>query len=459
MSHETGQIDTSGERRPSVTWAALAACSALLLAGMLFGAALWMLAAIAVAMLIGVSGWLAKHWSESTVAVRAGGDDREVKIGSQIPVEIEVTNRGRLPVLWVLVEDLLPQSAMAGRRPPLQIDGDRLRVMLLAPGQTERIAYQIRCQRRGYFQIGPAVLETGDLMGLYRRYRVATVPQYVTVLPRVEPLLGYDIGSRRPIGEIRMRDNVMDDPTRLRGIRRWQPGDPMRRIHWSATARTGILHSKIYEPSSIAGATLVLDLHEQTNPARQEPVRSDLAVEVAASIAAALHEAGEPFGLATNGRDAADRVRTEGWLADHRDHRVRSAASRAAAMPDDTDRLRPVLLPPATGPLELKELMRTLARLHRTDGLTLAQLLAESESHLSRETTLLVVLQQCPPETVAALIGLARRGWAVAVIINTHEIHNYSAAAGPLIAENIPTFHLADQSTIGNICRAAVVRG
>lgn len=428
----------------------LAGCCALLLAGMLFGAALWVLAAIAVAVLIGLNGWLARQWSEATVAVRAGGD-REVKIGSRIPVQIAVTNRGRIPVLWVLVEDLLPQWSMSGRRPQLEIEGDRLRVMLLAPGETQRIAYEVRCQRRGYFQIGPAVVETGDLVGLYRRYRVTTVPQFVTVLPNVQPLLGYDVGSRRPIGEIRMRDNVMDDPTRLRGIRRWQPGDPMRRVHWAATARTGTLHSKVYEPSSIAGATLVLDLHERTNPARHEPVRSDLAVSAAASIAAALHDAGEPFALATNGRDAADRVRTEGWLADHQDHRVRAAASGAAAMQAESDRLRPVLLSPARGPLELKELTRTLARLERTDGLTLAELLAESESHLSRETTLLVLLQQCPPESLAALIGLAHRGWAVAVIVNTHDMNDYSAAAGPLIAENVPTYHLGDEQSIGEV--------
>ncbi len=66
-----------------------------------------------------------------------------------------------------------------------------------------------------------------------------------------------------------MRENVMDDPTRLRGIRRWQPGDPMRSVHWAATARTGMLHSKVYEPSSIAGATLILDFHQQHDAAKE----------------------------------------------------------------------------------------------------------------------------------------------------------------------------------------------
>jgi uncharacterized protein (DUF58 family) len=344
---------------------------------------------------------------------------------------------------------------VSGVEPALQVKGDRLQVMLLWGGETRILRYAVKCHRRGYFQIGPAVLETGDLMGLYRRYRVGTEPQYVTVLPNVVSLTSYEIGSRRPIGEIRMRENVMDDPTRLRGIRHWQPGDPMRSVHWAATARTGTLHSKVYEPSSIAGATLVLDLHESTNPIENEPVRCDLAATAAVSIATSLHESNEPVGLATNGRDAADRIRLEGWVGDHR---VRGAATEAASMLSQSDRLRPVLLPASRGPIQLKEISRTLARLERTDGLTLAQLLVESEAQLSAETTMLVILQKCTPETIAALISLARRGRAVAVIVNTYDINDYSAAAGPLIASRIPVFHLATADSVADVCRQTLLR-
>ena len=166
-------------------------------------------------------------------------------------------------------------------------------------------------------------------MGMYRD-TAGTQPHYITVLPNIVTLNSYEIGSRRPIGEIRMRDNIMDDPTRLRGIRQWQAGDPMRSVHWAATARTGTLHSKIYEPSSIIGATLILDLHTSSNPKNHEPIRSDLAITAAASIAHSLHDANEPFGLATNGRDAADRIRLEGWTGDHR---VRDEARSSADEP------------------------------------------------------------------------------------------------------------------------------
>jgi uncharacterized protein (DUF58 family) len=444
--------DASSESKPK--FALITAICGLLLIGMLFGASLWVLAAVVAGVLVALNHYLAKTWSTKTFAKRTAGDS-ETSIGARLRVSLSITNRSKIPVLWILVEDLLPRQAIRSSRPMLEIIGERLQVMFLWGGQTRELHYEILCRRRGYFQIGPTVMETGDMMGLYRRYRVTNDPQYITVLPEVVPLHSYEIGSRRPIGEIRMRESVMDDPTRLRGIRHWQPGDPMRSVHWAATARTGQLHSKIYEPSSIIGATLILDLHNQTTPIQHEPIRSDLAITTAASIAAMLHDQNEPVGLATNGRDAADRIRQEGWTGDHR---VRGAAAAAATMHERSDRLRPIILPPSRGPLNVKDIHRTLARLERTDGLTLAELLVECESQLSADTTLLVILQQATEESIGALIGLARRGRAVAVIINTHDINEYSLIAGPLIGERIPTHRLASRESIAEVCRQTLLR-
>jgi uncharacterized protein (DUF58 family) len=445
---------STSDSMPSPKFAIFAGLSALLLAGMVFGASLWILSAIAAGLMIGLNSFLAKTWSTSTSAVRQGGD-QEVKIGSLVPIEVSIVNHSKIPVLWLLVEDLLPRWSVIHDPPALKVDGPRIGVIMLWGGATRKRDYQIVCNRRGYFQVGPTVMETGDMMGLFRRYRVGNDPQYITVLPTIVPLTSYEIGSRRPIGEIRMRENVMDDPTRLRGIRQWQAGDPMRSVHWAATARTGTLHSKIYEPSSIVGATIIVDLHESTTPKKNEPVRSDLAITTAASIATSLHDSSEPVGLATNGRDAADRIRIEGWEGDHR---VRGEATEAASMLKENDRLRPVLLPPSRGTAHLQEIVRTLARLERTSGLTISELMVECESQLSSETTLLVILQQATPETIGALIGMAQRGRAVAVIINTHDINDYSAIAGPLIASRIPTLHLANGESISDVCRQVLVR-
>ncbi len=114
------------------------------------------------------------------------------------------------------------------------------------------------------------MVETGDLFGLHRRYRVLTSPHFLLVYPDVVPLEGYELASRRPIGEIHLSHRLYEDPTRIAGVRRYELGDPLNRIHWRATARTGQLHCKLYEPSCVAGATLLLDFHtRRVQPARR----------------------------------------------------------------------------------------------------------------------------------------------------------------------------------------------
>jgi uncharacterized protein (DUF58 family) len=426
----------------------------LLLLGMFFGASLWLYAAYAAIGMLGISRLLAEIWSRSPQAIRHRGP-LEAEIGTTIPIEIEIRNQGRLPIPWLLVEDLLPRRALMFQPPALQVDGTRIRVMLLAARRSRLLAYRLTCNRRGYYQIGPTVLETGDLMGLHRRYRVGAEPQYLLVMPKVIPLSGYDIASRRPLGEIRMRERIMDDPTRLKGIRQWQPGDPMRQVHWAATARTGTLHSKIYEQTSVAGITLILDLHVDSNPANQEPMRTELAITFAASLATAMYEMNQPVGLVTNGRDAADRIRTEGWSTDYR---TRDAVRQNSVMRGADDRLRPVILAADRGPVHAREVQRQLARLERSDGLTLESTLIESEPRLARDTTLLVVLQTSSEAATAALLGMARRGWAVAVAVNTHDQEAFSRIAGPLIAAGITVLPLRDEASLPQVCQHIILR-
>lgn len=447
----TSVSDDSG-RFGLLGWVALVA--ALLLLGMLFGAALWLYAAYAAVGMLLVNRFLAHAWSRNTTATRTAGK-LEVEVGAVVPIEIEVRNTGRLPIVWILAEDLLPRKALMYRTPALEIEGERLQVFMLAPGESRFVRYRLKCNRRGYYQIGPTVLETGDLMGLHRRYRVGAMPQYLMVMPQTVALSGFDVASRRPIGEVRIRERILEDPSRLQGIRQWQPGDAMRQVHWAATARTGTLHSKIYEQTSVAGATIVVDLHRASNPAQHEPVRTDLAITMAASIAEALYEMNQPVGLVSNGRDAADRIRLEGWAGDFR---TRAIAQQQATMKSEDDRLRPVVLPAGRGPVAFRDLQRQLARLERTDGLSLAELLLETEYRLARDTTLLVILQSCSEQAAVAVLGLARRGWAVSVIINTFEDHDFSTAAGPLVAGGVTVMHLKDQQMLPSVCRQVVLR-
>jgi uncharacterized protein (DUF58 family) len=272
-----------------------------------------------------VSRLLARAWVGKLSATRTC-DATTAEIGQRVSVAVTIRNAAALPVPWVLLEDLLPRAALLTRAPRLKIKGQRIQLRMI-PGRGETtLTYQLTCLMRGYYQIGPLLMESGDLFGLHRRFRAEAAPHFLLVYPKVVPLEGYDLASRRPIGDIRLSHRLYEDPTRIAGVRPYEAGDPLTRVHWRATARTGALHSKVYEPSTLAGATLLLDFHTAGYHGRGEPFRSELAVTAAASLAHAVYQMGQQIGFISNGRDAADRIRLEGW---DREYRSRLGAKTA----------------------------------------------------------------------------------------------------------------------------------
>jgi uncharacterized repeat protein (TIGR01451 family) len=401
-----------------------------------------------------VSRYLTRSWAESLSAQREC-NRLAANIGETVAVVVSVKNSGRLPVPWVLLEDLLPRQALIHDPPNLRVEGRRVRLSMLRPGGSKNLLYQLHCNRRGYYQLGPLILETGDLFGLHRRYRVVTDPHFLLVLPKALPLEGFDIASKRPIGEVRMTYRLYEDPTRIAGVRRYEVGDPLNRVHWRATARTAKLHSKIYEPSTVAGVTILLDFHQDSHDPRHEPMRSELDVTAAASLANAVYEMGQQIGLVTNGRDAADRIRQEGW--DY-DIRSRDAARKAASMADTSDRLQPVVVETRRGPDQLMRIFETLARIELTDGLNLTQLIGETAGRMPRDATVVAILPQVSDEHAIALGNLKRRGFAVTAILSVWEEYDFAQASGPLLAQGIETRHLKDEDAIVGMCRRFLLR-
>lgn len=401
-----------------------------------------------------VSRLLTRSWAESITATRETSR-RSAEIGDDVTVIVTLKNHGRWPVAWALLEDLLPREALMFDPPRLRVGGRRVQLTMLSAGGRKSMLYQLQPTRRGYYQLGPLVLETGDVFGLHRRYRVLTEPQFLMVLPKVIPLAGYEVSSKRPIGEVRMTYRLYEDPTRIAGVRAYERGDPLNRVHWRATARTGLLHSKVYEPSTVAGATLLLDFHTAVHDRRHEPHRSELAVTAAASIANAVYLLGQQVGLVTNGRDAVDRIRQEGWA---HDYRSRAAALASASVRAKSDRLQPLVVPTRRGPEQLMGILETLARVELTDGLPLPALIEEAASRMPRDATVIAILPPSPTESAIALGNLRRRGFAVTVLLNLYEDWDYADAAAPFLAAGIDVRHLKDEASIVEVCRGMALR-
>lgn len=433
---------------------ALAAISLLLLVGLLLGASMLVYSAYVLMAVFWANRYLSQRWTMALAATRTIAT-HELEVGQTVQVQLRLDNRDSWSVLWVIIEDSLPRGALLGPPPALALEGHNLRICSVPARASRVVAYRLTALRRGYYQIGPTLAETGDLLGLHRRFRVIAPPSHLLVLPRLIPLAGYDVASSRPVGEVKVTYRLLEDPTLISGIRPYQPGDPLRSIHWRATARTGELQCKQYQPTSVAGATLILDLHVASNPQHHEPVRSDLAVTAAASICHTLLQMQQPFGLISNGRDAADRFAEANQ---HQEFSSLGDAKRSVAMHSKSDRLRPIVLPVARGDEHFGRIHQTLARLERTDGMRLEELLLEAQSRIGRDTTALIILQEVDDAAAMALGMLKRRGYSVAAVVNNYDNDAFTAAVGKLTAQHVAVYHLFDEQSIPTICKNLVLR-
>jgi uncharacterized protein (DUF58 family) len=400
-----------------------------------------------------ISKFITSNWVDHVSATRHC-DQLAIEEGETVSIVVEIKNEGRFPISWLLVEDLLPASARLKRSPSLTLTGRNVDVLKLGRGRSARFVYQIKANRRGYYQIGPLVLETGDLFGLHRRYRVASEPNFVLVYPKTITLAGYDISSRRPIGEVVMTHRLFEDPTRIAGVRQYESGDPLTRINWRATARTGELQSKIYEPSTVAGATILIDFDRRSFDAKHEPFRSELSVTAAASIANALYEMGQQVGFVSNGRDAADRVRREGWRGDAR---TRDEAQKRAKSQVRDEQVSAVIIPTRKSAEQMIHIRRGLARLELSNMISFTQLVVESQEDMPRDASIIAILAEIDLERAVALGTLRRQGYAVTAIINCFDEHNFARISGPLLAQGIETRHLRDADSVSTICRRLVL--
>lgn len=400
------------------------------------------LVAFAGYVLLGVyvlSRWLTRRWVRDLKVVREC-DARPREVGESAEVVVTLTNGGPLPVLWVLVEDLIPDFHLRQKPPRLTVTGKRIRVLTLRPRGRRQIRYTVTFRMRGYYSLGPTLLETGDVFGLHRRHRAAGKPVYVLVYPKVVPLPGYDFATTRPVGEVRPQDRLWEDPTRTAGVREYRVGDPLQRVHWKATARAGALQCRVYEPTTPTGATILLDFHTDGYPPRGEPYRSELAVTVAASLAYAVSVQRQPLGLVSNGRDAADRIRNESFTMPGSltpGEFSRDAVRDRYEWLDRNNRLRPVVVETRRSFDQFRQLRACLARLELTDGLTFAQLVAEVVPRLSRQSTVIAVLPRVPVESALALGWLRRLGFLVAVVLVGLDESDRLTARARLLAEGL----------------------
>ncbi|MGR0219427.1 DUF58 domain-containing protein [Agromyces sp. ZXT2-6] len=290
--------------RPRLTGrgvALVAAGGALFLVGAWFDLRdIMLLAAVGLAMPVAALGFLAVR--PPRLAVTRVFEPHVVRAGESAAVRLRVQNRDRRafdgahwrdlahPALHPPPESVLPA---VGRHETAMPSGD----------DTVHVEYRLRTPRRGVFDVGPLRISVTDPFGLARIDRAAGIPRELVVTPRVtplEPAAGVVASVDGAVHALQRRTHPNSDELIAREYRY---GDPLRRVHWAATARRGELMVREEEQRGDPEVRILLDTalggrtHHPSASARDAASTLDpafeLGVEVAASVG--VHLLGNGF--------------------------------------------------------------------------------------------------------------------------------------------------------------------
>ncbi len=236
------------------------------------------------------------------------------------------------PIHGIRVSRRLPAHGTEGRVLPIEVTlqagrggrfitieegwrGTRARGVLpqIAPGVPVTVTLNLTPQRRGQHALEPTEIASRGTVSLFMARRRLAARERVTIWPQTHPVPPEVLADLLPTGEGSSPGERTRHPEDFHGVRDYQRGDSLARIHWRSSVRRGALVVREYERPRARSIMIVIDLDRG-----QSPHRLDALVRVAASILqAALDRQADVVTAGWNGGYVERRgwEATMGWLA------------------------------------------------------------------------------------------------------------------------------------------------
>jgi uncharacterized protein (DUF58 family) len=337
--------------------------------------------------------WLWSLFSLRGLRLERSSRTQRAQVGQIFEERFEVINESRLFRLWLEVrnESLLPNSGGS-------------QVITLMGGRQRRIYWsQTLLTQRGVFPLGPTVLASGDLFGMFPIQQSIPPQDSLLVYPMMVELRDFpNPAGLLPGGESLRRRTHQVTPNAA-GVREYLPGDSLNRIHWSSTARRNRLMVKEFELDPLAEVWLFLDgerfghasmaeapkefdifhFWKQRSKVSLPAATEEYSVSIAASLSRHFIRRGRSIGLVSAGRHLT-------------------------------------LIPPERGGRQLGKILEALA-LSRAEGEVPLEGMIETQArHVPRGSTIILISHSVRMEFAFSVEYLLRRGLRpVVVLINT----------------------------------------
>ncbi len=194
------------------------------------------------------------NWLLARISLRSLHMERQARslrasVGDIFEESFELFNPSYIPRLYV---EVLNESSL-----PLA-SGSRLLTWI---GGRERRTYVARTwlTRRGAFPLGPTTISSGDPFGFFILKHTFQPGSSLLVLPLIIQVMDFpSLAGLLPGGKAIQRKSFEVTP-HASGIREYNHGDALKRIHWNSTARRGKLMVKEFEQDPQSEIWIFLD--------------------------------------------------------------------------------------------------------------------------------------------------------------------------------------------------------
>ena len=251
-----------------------------------FGARVLYPVALGLVLAVGVASLWVRLLNKPMSLRRAAGRGEHVA-GDDVPVRLDLDVEGNFPVGSVVVTERIARL------------GERETVMKRREGKLSGW-YVLRSVPRGRYAIESANVVIEDPFGLERVDIPFTRTESLLVYPRLTELdrVFSDSGARQPGG----RQLLLRRPTgyELHGVRDYEQGESLRRVHWPSTARRGQLMVKELEDTPRDKTAVLLDADASTVVGEAPESTFEVQVRAAGSILKAHARRGRRASLIVN---------------------------------------------------------------------------------------------------------------------------------------------------------------
>ena len=216
----------------------------------------------------------------------------------------KIVNNKFLPVPWVRAESKIDNiiSFVGTTWESVRHEAYHVNLFSLMPYTKITRSHSFTCVRRGYYPGSTVALSSGDMLSWKSGSMTVETGADMMVYPRLLDPTEMPQLNDNFMGDMVVRRLILDDPFMIRGLRPYVAGDPLNRVDWKTTARTGAMMVREFDFTSELRVTICLnmDAAEALRSMEDQVLVKEYGISLCATIAHMALAHGYETGFSSN---------------------------------------------------------------------------------------------------------------------------------------------------------------